>query len=51
MPKATETFSDSFFPFIGISAITSHFLRIFLERPATSEPSIKAFFLPIFTFL
>src|SRR3989344_6081299 len=42
MPKATETLSDSFLPYIGIWIILSDLLRIVFGRPLTSSPRIKA---------
>src|SRR3989344_5195986 len=42
IPVATATFNDSFLPNIGISTILSAYDRIFLLRPLTSLPTIRA---------
>ena len=44
IPQATETFKDSFLPYIGMLAIISHLSKIFLSRPKTSGPKIIATF-------
>lgn len=42
IPPATETLSDSFIPFIGISTMSVTTSRIFCGIPSTSLPRIKA---------
>lgn len=44
MPKATETFRDSFLPCIGISIILSANERIGFGSPLTSLPNTSAVF-------
>src|SRR3989344_3676228 len=42
IPKATDTFNDSFLPRIEISAITSHFCNTASDNPRTSFPTTSA---------
>ena len=44
MPKATETLSDSFWPYIGIKIILSALFKIAGGKPSTSLPMIRAIF-------
>ena len=42
MPKATDTFNDSFLPRMGISKILSDTRKIFGDTPPTSFPKTRA---------